>query len=479
MPMGINQDEAFAGYESYSILHYGKDTYGYNYPVYLTAWGSGMNALYSYLTMPFVLLNNGQLSTLVIRLPQCILACITLIVFYLIVKRVYRDKKMALIALTLMAINPWHIMLSRWGLEANIAPAFLMLGLYYWIKGIEESKYLIISALFYGLCLYCYAPMWIVVPITIIAQFAYSFYYKKIKIDKYFIMSILILFILALPLMLFVLVNVGVIDEIKTRFISIPKMEAFRSGELSLKHIKNSIYYFWNLMRQQSDDLPHNSIEQFGIYYKFSTPLILIGFVSSCKNIIKSMKDKKFSMEIFVLINFISALMLMCIMNPINVNKINAIHIPIIFYCSYGLFYILSKFDIVIGRSFILLYFLAFLGFISYYFTDYQNVIGSAFQKGYDKAIEAAMQTYNDEIYVTDEIYYPKILFLEQTPVEDFIKAKNENVLKLGRIIYGINKDNISNKATYVISDNDLDFFRNNGFEINKYDNFYVAYKKG
>lgn len=54
VPDGVNQDEAFAGYEAYSILHYGKDSFGYHMPVYLTAWGSGMNALNSYLMIPFI-----------------------------------------------------------------------------------------------------------------------------------------------------------------------------------------------------------------------------------------------------------------------------------------------------------------------------------------------------------------------------------------------------------------------------------------
>lgn len=39
VPGGINQDEAFAAREAWSLLHYGKDSFGYSYPMYLTAWG--------------------------------------------------------------------------------------------------------------------------------------------------------------------------------------------------------------------------------------------------------------------------------------------------------------------------------------------------------------------------------------------------------------------------------------------------------
>lgn len=43
IPCGLNQDEAFAGYNAWALLHYGVDSSGYHNPVYFTAWGSGMN----------------------------------------------------------------------------------------------------------------------------------------------------------------------------------------------------------------------------------------------------------------------------------------------------------------------------------------------------------------------------------------------------------------------------------------------------
>ena len=47
IPCGLNQDEAFAGYEAYSILNYGTDSWGYTNPCYFVSWGSGMNVLES------------------------------------------------------------------------------------------------------------------------------------------------------------------------------------------------------------------------------------------------------------------------------------------------------------------------------------------------------------------------------------------------------------------------------------------------
>lgn len=54
IPPGLNQDEASIGYDAYSILHYGIDRNGVHLPIHLIAWGSGQNALYAYLSMPFI-----------------------------------------------------------------------------------------------------------------------------------------------------------------------------------------------------------------------------------------------------------------------------------------------------------------------------------------------------------------------------------------------------------------------------------------
>lgn len=90
IPGGINQDEAFSGYEAYSLLNYGKDSSGYANPVYFEAWGSGMNALNSYLMMPFIAIFG--LKVWAIRIPQCIIACLTILAVYLLVNEMFNKK---------------------------------------------------------------------------------------------------------------------------------------------------------------------------------------------------------------------------------------------------------------------------------------------------------------------------------------------------------------------------------------------------
>lgn len=145
IPCGVHADEAFAGYEAYSILNYGKDSWGYSFPVYLTTWGSGMSALESFLMIPFIRL--GGLNLVTIRIPQMIMGIISVLVVYLLFSRI-ADHKKALWAAAMIAVCPWHIMMSRWGLDANLAPAFLLLAMYFSVLGLSKEKYLIVAALF-------------------------------------------------------------------------------------------------------------------------------------------------------------------------------------------------------------------------------------------------------------------------------------------------------------------------------------------
>lgn len=76
LPGGLNQDEASAGYDAFSIMYYGVDRNGFHLPIYLTAWGSGQNALYSYLSMPFI--GIFGLNELSLRLPAAIISWVSL-----------------------------------------------------------------------------------------------------------------------------------------------------------------------------------------------------------------------------------------------------------------------------------------------------------------------------------------------------------------------------------------------------------------
>ena len=91
-PVGLNQDEASSAYDAWSIMNYGIGRNGESYPVHFIAWGSGQNALYAYLMIPFI--HIFGLTNLAIRLPMALVGCISLLVFYYFLRSAFDDKKL-------------------------------------------------------------------------------------------------------------------------------------------------------------------------------------------------------------------------------------------------------------------------------------------------------------------------------------------------------------------------------------------------
>src|SRR5579859_1755492 len=80
VPGGLNSDEASSGVEALSILRTGADLWGNHLPVWFPAWGSGMNALYTYLTVPVIWLFG--LSAFTLRAVSAVFGILTLPVAY-------------------------------------------------------------------------------------------------------------------------------------------------------------------------------------------------------------------------------------------------------------------------------------------------------------------------------------------------------------------------------------------------------------
>lgn len=372
-PCGFNQDEAFAGYEAFSLLNYGVDSAGYHNPCYFVSWGSGMNVLESYLAIPFMKLFGCSVITL--RLPQLILSCISLPVFYFLIKWIY-SYKTALIGLYLLVISPWHIMLSRWGLESNLAPALLIIGLYFFIRGINQNKYLIFAAIIYGMSLYAYSITWIVVPLSIVLCSLYIIYTKQKISYKYIIISGIILFIFALPLILFLLVNKGVIPEITTVFFSVPKLLSMRNSEISIKNLflPQSYYNFFNVFLNQSDGLIWNSTDQFGLFYKISLPFIIIGAVKTISKTVKSIQKRIFAYETFILLGMLSSILTCLLIANLNVNKANSLHFFTLILLTIGIkeTFVIFKNHLVVPKAILFSYAVFFI-FFSLFYSGFYN----------------------------------------------------------------------------------------------------------
>ena len=336
LPDGVLPDEAYGAYNAYSLMREGIDSRGYTYPVYFVAWGSGMSVLYSYLAVPLMRLFGTAIA--VYRIPQAAVGIASVYAMYHLGKDLF-DKKMGYLLAFVLAINPWHIMNTRFGLDANMAPGLFVIALCFLVKGVKRNhKYLILAAVFLGGVLYCYALSWIMVPVFLVL--ALIVYYKRIPRTWYTVLFVALLFGMALPLLLFVGINLRLLPEIRTEFFSIPKLPGFRGEELDMTHILDGMKALGGILLHQYDGVEYTASKMVGAYYLFTTPFMIIGIIAHVISFVKGRKEcKKGECELhFVFLIWLLSAFLMSILNEnITIIHVNLIHIPLIFYGAYGI----------------------------------------------------------------------------------------------------------------------------------------------
>lgn len=484
-PDGIHADEAYAAYEAYSMLMHGTDSWGYVNPVYLTVWGSGMSTLESYMMMPFIAV--WGLNMVTIRLPQMIMGCLSVIILYLLIKKV-ANKEMATWAGLMLAICPWHVMMCRWGLDANLAPAFILLGMYFFVLGLEKDEYFIISSFFWGMSLYCYALMWIFVPAFLVLSVIYCMKHKKIRATKYSVCAVILLGILALPLMLFVLINMGILSEIRTSFISIPKLVEFRSDELTLANVITNIRDFLRIYIKQYDYNLMNGTPYFGLYYLFSLPFIILGGYVIVRKAIDKVRNNKFGYEGFVIF-WVIICTAIGLLRSMSIYRANCMNVSILIVLVVGIHFCCTKISYLwCKRSVVVLYLVSFFAFQIYYFTDYQESIREIQLAGADEALDYAVSlretSDNNTIRVTGRLRHPQVLFYQEYPTEVFMDtvewenypAKWLSAESFGYFLWDV--DTLNHDDIYIICEDEIDRFKKNGFTIRNYEFCAVAVYK-
>lgn len=158
VPIGLHRDEAFLGYNAYSLLKTAREMTGTFLPLHLPSflWSP---AGYSYLSMPFVAFFG--LSAFSVRFASAFFGTLTVVLTYFLVQELFgkwevgsgkirsKNQKIPLQYLTphlslltsfLLAISPWHINLSRTATENTIVVFFLTLGVTLFLKAIRLNK---------------------------------------------------------------------------------------------------------------------------------------------------------------------------------------------------------------------------------------------------------------------------------------------------------------------------------------------------
>lgn len=367
IPQGLHVDEAGMAYDAYCYANYGVDRYLYPNPIYLINYGSGQSVLYMYLAALCIKIFGFSIIT--IRLPAAILGIITVILSYFIGKK-YKSKNFGLLFMALVAICPWDIMQSRWGLDCNLMSALVFMGIYGMLIAKKWWHYVILGCI-WGISLYTYALAHVAVPILLCVLAIYSLWTKKIKIKELLCMLFPII-IFAIPLILFHLVNMGMIPKIPVEWIGIPIIPDYRSSEFNIMNIfqifLHPIQSLQELFGFDAND--YNAFPLFGTIYYISIPFVIIGFLKGIKAIGKSIKEKTFHIDAVMTISFIVLYLSLKTVQNISINRINSIYVLLLYFIALGIVYVVKKKkQILIGI--ILAYTICATCFLYYYFGIY------------------------------------------------------------------------------------------------------------
>lgn len=481
IPIGLHADEAGTFYDAYCIANYGTDRYLNPNPFYGINYGGGQSTLYMYLTALFIKIIGFKI--LAVKLPSLILSSISIIVFYKILDK-FENKKMAIIGTLLIAIVPWHFMQSRWGLDCNLMSSMILISTYALLCAKKPLGY-IVSGILFGITLYTYILSYIIVPIILFLTMIYLLYIKKIKIRNIIQMGIP-LGLLAIPLILNLMVNNGILPEIRTDMFSMPRLFIYgnRASEISLYNIPENIFIIFIRMFA-ADPCNYNSFIEFGTLYYISIPFAIIGIIKILENFKTNLKSKKINLDIVFLILCASSFVFDIFVHGIWVNTINGIYIPLIYIIAKGIYELVTKhrkMGIVIFSA----YFLLFIIFMAYYFGYYGSVNTDV---GFNKStievvkyIEENNKFDGKKINIKTGAVQPHIYTLigNKTNPKEFMKDKVMSgtiVFSYGRYIFY--NSNIDQETIYVINKSYKDKkekLLQKGFKFEEFEDLYIFY---
>lgn len=505
IPGGYHRDEAYAAWNALSLYMDGIDSSGHSYPVYFEAWAHGQNALNSYMMIPLIALAGGHVNPIVVRIPQVVVSILTMIAVYLLIKKMF-SHRLGVWALFCVAICPWHVMMSRWGLESNLAPGFLILGLYFWILGMEKPRWFLLSALCYGLSLYSYATIWPIVPVMVLLQLFYGLWTGKMILSKWLIGAMVILISMGLPLVCFLLVNMGILPEFKIGCFSVYKMTQFRSNELahSLGQVWQNIKNVGYLLKNQDVGRPYDVIMPYGFFYDLGRVLIVIGTIVVVMRLYKALRSRTFAYEWFIIVQLVGAAIIGCLIN-VNMTQINCLYLPLLLCEAVGAEAICGLAGRLAGKAankknmeiwtarlaamiLVVIFMSNFIFFLKDYYTDYKDLVSAHFQEGTDDAVRYAWECAKEagfNVGVNSGLKYPNVLLATETGAEEYLDTvvyseelpAPSSFSSEGVTFYmGIDWETLREDMVYVLYYTDIGYFEE--YELTQFFDWYVAVPK-
>lgn len=452
LPPSLNWDEASWGYNAYSISTDGKDEFGKLFPTtYLESFGDYKPPVYAYLTAPFVkVLGLNELS---VRLPSAILGTATVLLTYLLIKKVFfspneaRREILALLSAGILAISPWHIMLSRAAFEANVATFFIVLGVTLFLTSLKQRWLLPFSVLAFALSMYTFNTARVFVPLF--GLFLLLKYLRNLMEDKrIFTISASFAILLLLPLFLFLLTpearlrykEVNIFSDHSVVISANQQMEndgnAVWSKILHNRRVGYALSYVEHYLDNfdpqflfiRGDGNPKFSIQDVGQLYIWEFPFFVLGLLF----LFRKKEGHYLIIPAWILLGIVPAGLARETPHALRIETVLPTFQIISAYGLYYFFEYVRKFNPRIRLFEIFLVILSFLAIFNFlyfmhnYSVHYPKEFSNEWQYGYKEAVEFIKKNESkyENVYFTESLGRPYIYYLFYTkyPPKDFRK---------------------------------------------------------
>ena len=201
----------------------------------------------------------------------------------------------------LLAIAPWHILLTRWTLDYGLIPFTFGLAILVLMKAARKKStglYVLASALA-ALNMYSYGSANIVIPAFLLLSVFFLMRGKILSVRQLFLCMLMFLLVCA-PLFLFYFINVCKLPEIITPFFSVERFRSDHTASVFLSFsdlflrgegIKNSKELLLYLSVGVENGEYYTYMPGYWTFYVFTFPVTLIGFVVSLKRMRKGRRE--------------------------------------------------------------------------------------------------------------------------------------------------------------------------------------------
>ncbi len=451
VPLSLDWDEVANGYNAYSIAQTAKDEYGHLLPLQLESFNDFKMPGYTYTLVPFVWLLG--LSDFTVRLPSAIIGTLSVLVIYLMARKITGYESIGLASAAITTIAPWHLQFSRVAFEPVGVMLFVPLGVYLLLKGLEDKKYFYFSAISFAISFYFYYSVRVFVPLFLITL---AIIYRKelAKNLKSLTFAAVLGAVLLFPIGLSILkpqssARLSVVSVFSDQSIGIDAaIKNAQAGNTPVSRLINHRYvaygkeialgYVKHFSPQflfiSGDPNIRHGVRGMGVLYWIDLPFLAVGLIYLFK---KDKKAAKFAIS-WILLSPLPAAF--AIPTPHALRTLASIPIyEIVIAC--GVVYFLlnvHKYRQLVTSSVALGYAIFFGVYLNNYYVKYPTESAMDWGYGYRELYTylSKVEGNYDAIYITGEYWKPYIYYLYYSKYDPTLYQSQVNHAKIGKYYF-------------------------------------------